>query len=132
MDLDTKIPERLHSIAREGCLPGAAHQTKFILSSEVRAGIRHRLASGGARAYRSDLPRAAQAVTGWEIQTHPRHKGMGPPLSWTRSAMHYPHRISRIKRKRSIGFRARMKTPNGRKMINRKRRVGRSLNVSDK
>jgi large subunit ribosomal protein L34 len=46
--------------------------------------------------------------------------------------MHYPHRISRIKRKRSIGFRARMKTPNGRKMINRKRRVGRSLNVSDK
>jgi len=64
--------------------------------------------------------------------THPRHKGTGPPLSWTRSAMHYPHRISRLKRKRSIGFRARMKTTNGRKLINRKRRVGRSLNVSDK
>ncbi len=46
--------------------------------------------------------------------------------------MHYPRRVSRIKRKRSIGFRARMKTTNGRKMINRKRRKGRSLNVADK
>lgn len=46
--------------------------------------------------------------------------------------MHYPHRTSRIKRKRQIGFRARMKTKNGRKMINRKRAVGRSLNVADK
>lgn len=46
--------------------------------------------------------------------------------------MHYPHRTSRIKRKRAIGFRARMKTTNGRKMMNRKRKVGRSLNVADK
>lgn len=46
--------------------------------------------------------------------------------------MHYPHRVSKIKRKRSIGFRARMKTKAGRKMMNRKRRVGRSLNVADK
>jgi large subunit ribosomal protein L34 len=46
--------------------------------------------------------------------------------------MHYPHRISRIKRKRSIGFRARMKSTPGRKMMNRKRRAGRSLNVADK
>ncbi|MCX5689234.1 MAG: 50S ribosomal protein L34 [Planctomycetota bacterium] len=46
--------------------------------------------------------------------------------------MHYPHRISRIKRKRSIGFRARMKSTVGRKMMNRKRRAGRSLNVADK
>jgi large subunit ribosomal protein L34 len=46
--------------------------------------------------------------------------------------MHYPHRISRIKRKRAIGFRARMQTKDGRKMMNRKRRVGRSLNVADK
>lgn len=45
---------------------------------------------------------------------------------------HYPKRISRIKRKRAIGFRARMKTANGRAMINRKRRAGRSLNVADK
>lgn len=44
--------------------------------------------------------------------------------------MHYPHKTSRIKRVRKIGFRARMKTTNGRKMINRKRRVGRSLNVA--
>lgn len=46
--------------------------------------------------------------------------------------MHYPHRTSRIKRKRSIGFRTRMKSKNGRKMINRKRAAGRSLNVADK
>ena len=46
--------------------------------------------------------------------------------------MHYPHRTSRIKRKRGIGFRARMKTKHGRKMMNRKRKVGRSLNVADK
>ena len=46
--------------------------------------------------------------------------------------MHYPHRISRLKRKRAIGFRARMKSKDGRKMMNRKPRVGRSLNVADK
>ena len=46
--------------------------------------------------------------------------------------MHYPHRISRLKRKRAIGFRARMKSKHGRKMMNRKRSVGRSLNVADK
>jgi large subunit ribosomal protein L34 len=43
--------------------------------------------------------------------------------------MHYPHRISKIKRSRTIGFRARMKTKNGRKLINRKRRVGRKVQV---
>ena len=47
-------------------------------------------------------------------------------------SMAYPKRVSRIKRKRGIGFRARMKTVNGRKMMNRKRRVGRSLNIADK
>ena len=47
-------------------------------------------------------------------------------------AMHYPHRVSKLKRKRSIGFRARMKTKAGRKMMNNKRRAGRSLNVADK
>jgi ribosomal protein L34 len=54
----------------------------------------------------------------------------GQPL-WE-AAMHYPHRTSRIKRKRSIGFRARMKTTNGLKMMNRKRAAGRSLNIADK
>jgi ribosomal protein L34 len=44
--------------------------------------------------------------------------------------MHYPHKISKIKRVRKLGFRARMKTANGRKMINRKRRAGRSINVA--
>jgi len=45
--------------------------------------------------------------------------------------MHYPKRVSRIKRKRSIGFRARMRTRNGRKLLSRKRRAGRTLNVAD-
>jgi large subunit ribosomal protein L34 len=43
--------------------------------------------------------------------------------------MHYPHKTSKIKRARAIGFRSRMKTSNGRKMINRKRRVGRRVQV---
>jgi len=43
--------------------------------------------------------------------------------------MHYPHRISKVKRARKLGFRARMRTANGRKMINRKRRVGRRVQV---
>ena len=46
--------------------------------------------------------------------------------------MHYPHKVSRRRRKRALGFRARMETKDGRKMMNRKRRVGRSLNVADK
>ena len=46
--------------------------------------------------------------------------------------MHYPKRISKVKRKRAIGFRARMSTKNGRKIMNAKRRAGRSLNVADK
>lgn len=46
--------------------------------------------------------------------------------------MHYPHKTSKRQRKRRIGFRARMKTKSGRKLINRKRRAGRSLNVADK
>jgi ribosomal protein L34 len=43
--------------------------------------------------------------------------------------MHYPHKISKVKRARKIGFRARMRTANGRKMINRKRRAGRRVQV---
>ena len=43
--------------------------------------------------------------------------------------MHYPHKTSKIKRARKIGFRARMRTKNGRKMINRKRRAGRRVQV---
>ena len=43
--------------------------------------------------------------------------------------MHYPHRISKRKRARKSGFRARMKTVGGRKTINRKRRVGRKVQV---
>ena len=42
---------------------------------------------------------------------------------------HYPKRRSLIKRARRFGFRARMRDHNGRKMLSRKRRVGRSVNV---
>lgn len=42
---------------------------------------------------------------------------------------HYPKRRSLIKRARQFGFRTRMRTKLGRKLINRKRRFGRSVNV---
>ena len=42
---------------------------------------------------------------------------------------HYPKRRSLIKRARKFGFRARMKSKAGRRLINRKRRIGRSVNV---
>jgi ribosomal protein L34 len=44
--------------------------------------------------------------------------------------MHYPRRISKIKRVRKLGFRARMKTHRGRKLINRRRRLGRRLTAA--
>ena len=43
--------------------------------------------------------------------------------------MHYPHRISKVKRARKLGFRARMRTKNGRKLINAKRAAGRKVQV---
>jgi ribosomal protein L34 len=39
-------------------------------------------------------------------------------------------RWSKIKRLRKSGFRRRMKTQNGREMLSRKRREGRSVNVT--
>ncbi len=42
---------------------------------------------------------------------------------------HYHKKRSLIKRVRKLGFRARMKTTNGRKTINRKRRAGRKVQV---
>lgn len=43
--------------------------------------------------------------------------------------MHYPHKISKRKRAKKIGFRARMRTPGGRKVIRAKRRAGRKVQV---
>ena len=42
---------------------------------------------------------------------------------------HYPKRRSLVKRARKFGFRKRMSTSAGRKLVNRKRRLGRSVNV---
>ena len=44
-------------------------------------------------------------------------------------ATHYPKRRSNVKRRRRFGFRTRMKTKSGRKLLNRKRRLGRRLSV---
>lgn len=41
--------------------------------------------------------------------------------------MHYPRRTSKTKRRRQFGFRTRMRTKAGRKLINRKRRLGRRV-----
>lgn len=43
--------------------------------------------------------------------------------------IHYPKRKSNVKRRRKFGFLARMKSRHGRKMLNRRRATGRSLNV---
>jgi large subunit ribosomal protein L34 len=43
--------------------------------------------------------------------------------------MHYPRRVSNVKRRRKFGFRARMRTRNGRKVINGRRRKGRQANI---
>jgi len=41
--------------------------------------------------------------------------------------MQYPHKISKRKRAKKIGFRARMRRKSGRKLISRKRRRGRKV-----
>ncbi|TVQ62879.1 MAG: 50S ribosomal protein L34 [Phycisphaerales bacterium] len=45
-------------------------------------------------------------------------------------AIHYPRRTSKIKRFRKLGFRARMRTKSGRKIINNRRRAGRTVNAA--
>ena len=43
--------------------------------------------------------------------------------------MHYPHRVSKKHRQKKVGYRKRRLTHHGRKMLNRKRRAGRKLQV---
>lgn len=45
--------------------------------------------------------------------------------------MHYPHRSSTITKRRKQGFRARMKTSKGRRVVNRRRRLGRPVVPKD-
>jgi ribosomal protein L34 len=51
------------------------------------------------------------------------------PVSQEPPAMHYPRKVSKIKRIRKVGFRARMKTSKGRKIMNSKRRIGRRVSL---
>ncbi|MCK6485188.1 MAG: 50S ribosomal protein L34 [Phycisphaerae bacterium] len=43
--------------------------------------------------------------------------------------MHYPRRLSKRSRVRKQGFRARMRTPGGRKVLKRKRAIGRRIKL---
>ncbi len=87
----------------------------------IQSAIRHR-------------PHNRETATGTRFSQRPLASGMRSGLSLPYGSssertplMHYPRRISNIKRVRKLGFRARMKTRLGRKMINRKRRLGRRL-----
>jgi len=41
--------------------------------------------------------------------------------------MHYPHKVSRIKKVRKVGFRRRISACAGRRILNRQRRIGRRI-----
>ena len=60
----------------------------------------------------------------------PRPTARPNPSRSPAMAMHYPRRVSKIKRVRMFGFRARMRTKAGRKLINRKRAIGRRITPS--
>ncbi len=75
----------------------------------MNLGLVFGLASGRGRAYRCGPPGRVPA----RIAEKPR--------------MHYPKRTSNVKRRRQLGFRARMKTRSGRKLINARRRRGRKI-----
>lgn len=43
--------------------------------------------------------------------------------------MHYPRKLSKRKRIRKQGFMSRMRSPTGRRMLKRKRRIGRRIGL---
>lgn len=74
----------------------------------------------------TELPAAFAPAAALAIISAPAASRARASLSPT-SAMHYPHKTSKIKRIRKIGFRRRMKTNKGRKIVNRQRRLGRTV-----
>jgi len=79
----------------------------------------------------------------WKVRGIPPTGGPGKPLVCCAArffvssqalrqdfVMHYPHKLSKIKRIRKVGFRARMSTSKGRKIMNNKRRVGRTTDLT--
>lgn len=100
------------------------------------------MAAGGPWRFRGDSHLSSRhpgfSLPGVRVDAALRLDACGPSmeahffLAEFPMSIHYPKRCSRIKRKRSIGFRARMRTKGGRKVINRQRRVGRSVNTADR
>jgi len=67
---------------------------------------------------------------GQGLQSEPestRLQAVGSDIGDLAMAIHYPRRVSNIKRRRTVGFRARMRTKSGRKIINGRRRIGRKV-----
>lgn len=117
----------------------AAHHAKTLKSSDFETQCPSEAADGvgsprrfGAGAVSPYSSRLAVAQGSPDPDRRGPSSALSDPSQQRVFAMHYPRRTSRIKRKRGIGFRARMRTRNGRKIINGKRRKGRRVNIADK
>ena len=130
--------------AAAGILPDRRPGGPEVVDSGVPGGYDGRLPAGvvcvGARG-RARRPANAPPAGGrrqrqrrLRVRRHRRGDRVEPSPSlatetFSPTSMHYPHRISKVKRARKVGFRARMRTRNGRKCINAKRRVGRKVQI---